>query len=49
MAEPGDAQDFPEVHDFVTTAPEDEGKRKAWEDAGFTEAETRGVAGKAHG
>ena len=49
IAEPGDAGDFAEVHDFVTTAPEDEGKRKAWEDAGFTVDETRGVAGKAHG
>jgi DNA polymerase-3 subunit chi len=49
IAEPGDAGGFPEVHDFVTTAPEDEGKRKVWEDAGFTVDETRGVAGKAHG
>ncbi len=49
IAEPGDAGGFLEVHDFVTTAPEDEGKRKAWEDAGFKVEETRGVAGKAHG
>jgi DNA polymerase-3 subunit chi len=49
IAGPGDAGGFPEVHDFVTTAPEDEGKRKAWEDAGFAVDETRGVAGKTHG
>lgn len=49
IAEPGEAGGFREVHDFVTTAPEDEGKRKAWEGAGFKVDEARGVAGKAHG
>ena len=47
IADPRDAAAFPEVHDFITAAPEDEGKQKAWEDAGFKVEETRGVAGRA--
>jgi DNA polymerase-3 subunit chi len=46
IAESHEAAAFPEVHDFVTTSPEDEGKRKAWEDAGFEVEERRGVTGR---
>jgi DNA polymerase IIIc chi subunit len=35
-----------EVHDFVTAAPEDEGRAKLWEAAGFVVEETRGVSGR---
>jgi DNA polymerase-3 subunit chi len=41
-----EAAAFPEVHDFVTTSPEDEGKKKTWEDAGFRVEERRGAAGR---
>jgi DNA polymerase IIIc chi subunit len=43
IAEPAQAAGFEEVHDFVTAAPEDEGKSKAWEEAGFKVADGRGA------
>lgn len=42
IADPLQAAGWGEVHDFVTAAPEDEGKAKAWEAAGFAVQETRG-------
>jgi len=49
IGESQDAAAFPEVHDFVTASPEDEGKRNAWEDAGFKVEEKRGVGGREPG
>jgi DNA polymerase-3 subunit chi len=46
IADSQEAATFLEVHDFVTTSPEDQGKRKAWEDAGFRVEEGRGAAGR---
>lgn len=37
------AREWPEVHDFVTGAAEDEGKKEAWEAAGFKAREVSGV------
>lgn len=34
---------WPEVHDLLTDAAEDEGKRQAWEAAGFAVREVRGI------
>ena len=42
LGEPGQAGVFPEIHDFVTASPEDQGKAKAWEAAGFAVSEPRG-------
>jgi DNA polymerase-3 subunit chi len=41
LADPADASAFSEIHDFVTTSPEDQGKAKAWEAAGFDVTEPR--------
>jgi DNA polymerase IIIc chi subunit len=49
IADQREASGFSEIHDFVTASPEDEGKRKAWEDAGFKVEERRGVTGKGPG
>jgi DNA polymerase-3 subunit chi len=46
IGDPREAAGFSEVHDFITTAPEDEGKVKAWEDAGFKVQDARGAAAK---
>ena len=46
IGDPKDAGSFAEVHDFVTAAPEDEGKAKLWEDAGFKVQDARGAATK---
>jgi DNA polymerase IIIc chi subunit len=46
IADPREAAGFAEVHDFVTAAPEDEGKGKLWEDAGFKVEEGRGAAAR---
>jgi DNA polymerase-3 subunit chi len=37
----GAATKFQEVHDFVTASPEDEGKARAWQEAGFEVGEGR--------
>ena len=46
IADPGEAAGWAEVHDFVTAAPGDESRGKAWEAAGFAVEETRGVSGR---
>jgi DNA polymerase IIIc chi subunit len=42
--DPGQAVPWGEVHDFVTSASEDEGKAGSWAAAGFTVEERRGVS-----
>ncbi len=42
LADPTQAAAWAEVHDFLTAAPEDEGKTKSWEAAGFEIEETGG-------
>jgi DNA polymerase IIIc chi subunit len=49
IADSHEAAAFAEVHDFVTTSPEDQEKRKTLEDAGFEVEERRGVAGRGPG
>ncbi len=44
LADPASARGWAQVHDFATAAPEDDGKRAAWEAAGFAVAEVRGIA-----
>jgi DNA polymerase IIIc chi subunit len=41
LGEPRDAAPWNEVHDFVSAAPEDEGKAGTWQEAGF-EVEEKG-------
>ena len=43
LADPATAAVFAEIHDLATQAPEDEGRRAAWEGAGFAVTEVRGV------
>ena len=43
LADASAALAWPEVHDLAGAAAEDEGKRAAWEAAGFTVSEVRGV------
>jgi DNA polymerase III subunit chi len=43
LADPSSARGWAEVHDLASAAAEDEGKREAWEAAGFAVAEVRGV------
>ena len=44
LADPASARGWAEVHDLAGAAPEDAGKREAWEAAGFAVKEVRGVA-----
>ena len=43
LTDPGAARGWPEVHDLATGAAEDEGKKQAWEAAGFAVREVRGI------
>ena len=43
LHDPAAAREWSEVHDFVTGAAEDEGKKAAWEAAGFEAREVAGV------
>jgi len=43
LEDPGAARGWQEIHDFVTGAAEDEGKKAAWEAAGFPTREVAGV------
>ena len=43
LTDPTAAAGFGEIHDLATQAPEDEGRRAAWEAAGFAVTEVRGV------
>jgi DNA polymerase-3 subunit chi len=49
IADPASARDWPEVHDLASAAAEDEGKREAWEAAGFAVTEVQGIAADAPG
>jgi len=49
IADQREASGFSEIHDFVTASPEDEGKGKTWEEAGFKVEESRGAAGRPRG
>ncbi len=49
LDEPGAAREWDEIHDFVTGAAEDEGKRAAWAAAGFEVREVAGVGPAAPG
>ena len=44
LPDPAAAVGWPEVHDLLTSAAEDEGKKEAWEAAGFSVLEVRGIA-----
>lgn len=43
LPDPAAAREWPEVHDLVTAAAEDEGKKEAWKAAGFSVREVRGI------
>jgi DNA polymerase-3 subunit chi len=43
LPDPTVALEWSEVHDLVTAAAEDEGKREAWEATGFSVREVRGI------
>ncbi len=43
LADPNSARGWAEVHDLASATAEDEGRREAWEDAGFAVAEVRGI------
>ena len=49
LADPASARGWAEVHDLAGAGAEDEGKREAWEAAGFAVTEVRGVASDAPG
>ncbi len=49
LADPASARGWAQVHDLASAAAEDEGKRQAWEAAGFTVAEVAGIASDAPG
>ncbi|HUK12484.1 MAG TPA: DNA polymerase III subunit chi [Thermoanaerobaculaceae bacterium] len=44
LADPASARAWSEVHDFLTSAPEDEGKAEAWQASGFAVQVVEGVA-----
>jgi DNA polymerase-3 subunit chi len=49
LADRASARGWAQVHDLASAAAEDEGKREAWEAAGFAVAEVRGIAFDAPG